>query len=94
MNKLTLEQATKLFELFNSRGLGQIAKQNDWINLQPFQLLSKVARNCSLQEFQRFCVDLEIPSLQLTPQELEYVKGGGWARVYGFLIDAHLKLEE
>ncbi len=89
MNKLTLEQATKLFEFFNSKLLGQVAKQNNWIDAKQFQLLTRIARNCSLEEFQRFCVHLEIPSLQLSPQELEYVSGG-WAPIYGFLLDVHL----
>jgi len=91
MNKLTLEQANQLFNLFNSNNLGMIAKQNNWINLEPFQLLSRIARNCTLEEFQKFCVNLEIPSLQLTPAEMEYVRGG-WSPVYGFLLDLYLKL--
>lgn len=90
MNKLSLEQANKLFELFNSNRLGEIARQNNWIGAKQFRILTRIARNCSLEEFQKFCVDLEIPSLQLTPQEQEYVRGG-WSPIYGFLLDLYLK---
>ena len=44
--------------------------------LQCFSLLSKIARNCEYQEFEKFVDEGNVPAVKLENEELALVSGG------------------
>lgn len=88
MKDITREEGQQLYQFFSSPNvdeLVQIAKNDQLKELfkyEEFNVVKKLADNCSLEEFQTFLETKETPSIQLSPSEMEMIKGGG---IIGFL---------
>lgn len=80
MENISNQELKKVYLLFSSPKYEEIIKKGDTdiSSNEDVVLVRKIAQNCSWEEFEAFAQNGEIPSLELSPTEMEKLKGGGW----------------